>query len=212
MCLRKNLDSSTFTVNNNEIPGEKMGKNKGSLVFLKKLQMAEKFCNGNTEKAKKILNGEFNDIIIIKGRFCDKNEEVFGLFLLFISRIFYRVTANFFIFTNYTVALQCKPILDWKTFLNKIEKETQNPEFDMKYNKNANNRLKEVLTIKEILPLLEWIESNKFQEITEKFETLLEKTIGKEKIEVDLDFENTTSFVLYDKGMIKLPEPEKKKE
>ncbi len=189
-----------------------MGKNDGSLVFLKKLQMAEKFCNGNTEKAKKLLNGEFDDILIIKGRLSDEEEEVFGLFLLFISRVFYRVVVNFFILTNYTVALQCKPALDWKTFLNRIEKETQNPEFDLKLNQKVNDRLKELLTIKEIFPLLEWMENNKIREIKEKFELLLEKAVRKQKIEVDLEFEDTTSFVLYDKWKIKPPEPEKKNE
>ncbi len=189
-----------------------MGKNDGSLAFFKKLQMAEKYCNGNTETAKKLLSGEFDDIIIIKGRFSDEGEEVFGLFLLFISRVYYRVIVSFFIFTNYTFALQSKPVYDWKTFLNKIEKEMQNPEFGMKLNDRGNTRLKELLTIKEILPMIEWIDNNKFQEITGRFEMLLEKAIKKEKIEVDLDFESTTSFVLYDKWKIKPPEPEKKEE
>jgi hypothetical protein len=174
--------------------------------------MAEKYCNGNTEKAKKLLSGDFDDIIIIKGRFSDKGEDAFGLFLLFISRIFYRVVVNFFILTNYTVALQSKPVLDWKTFHNKIEKETQDPEYDMELNDRINDRLKELLTIKEILPLLEWLDNNMIQEVTGKFEALIENTIGKEKIEVDLDFEYTTSFVLYDKWNIKPPEPEKKQE
>jgi hypothetical protein len=192
--------------------GEEMVKDNGSLVFLKKLQMAEKFCNGNTEKAKKLLNGEFDDIVIIKGRFSDEEEEVFGLFLLFVSRIYYKVVVNFFILTNYTVALQSKPVLDWKTFHHKIEKEMHNPEFDMELNDKSNNRLKELLTIQEILPMLEWIDTNMIQEIKGRFEVLLEEAVRKEKIEVDLDFEDTTSFVLYDKWNIKPPEPEKKAE
>lgn len=179
-----------------------------SKYFFENFNLAEAFCNGDKEKAKKLLNGQFHDIIVIKGRFDSDDEEIYGFFLIFISRIFYSVVLNYTVFTNYTNALMNKPINDWKSFYNKISKVMQEEEHDLIKDKELNQVIRKIISMKTAIGIIEDINNNSIQTITNKFKEIFSKALLKDGIDVDLDYEDTSSLDLNKKWGFKPPDKE----
>ena len=176
--------------------------------FFKNFNLAEAFCNGDKEKAKKLLNGQFHDIIVIKGRFDSDDDEIYGFFLIFISRIFYSVVLNYTVFTNYTNALMNKPINDWKSFYNKISKVMQEKDRDLIKDKDLNQIIRKIISMKAVIGIIEDIDNNSIQTITNKFKEIFSNALLKDGIDVDLDYEDITSLDLNDKWGLKPPDKE----
>ena len=173
--------------------------------FFKFFNLAEEFCNGDKEKAKKLLNGQFHDIITIKGRFDSDDDEIYGFFLIFISRIFYSVVLNYTVFTNYTNALMNKPINEWKSFYNKLSKEMQDKDHDLAKDKELNQLIRKIINMKTTIGIIEDIENNSIQTITNKFKEIFSSALQKDGIDVDLDYEDITSLDLHDKWGFRPP-------
>jgi hypothetical protein len=54
--------------------------------YFKRLKQAETHCGGDVELAKKLLAGDYRDAIVFKGRFKDMDDEIYGLFIVIVSR------------------------------------------------------------------------------------------------------------------------------
>ena len=96
--------------------------------YFEKLKLAEKFTRGDIEKARQMLRGEFQDVIVIKGRFKDEDEKIFGLFQIFFSIIKYYLIECRCIVSDYASVYNNKPFDNWKIFLSKLEREITDTE------------------------------------------------------------------------------------
>ncbi len=181
----------------------------GTPGFFKKIAMAEKFCNGNMEKAKRLVSGDFNDILIIKGRFNDAGESFYGFFQSFYSKIFYSLTINHVALTNYTVASQNKPINDWYSFYTRIDKVMKEADYDRKKGIELNSKMKEIFDIKTVIGIIEFASINDITSLTNSFTDYVSRVMGT-PVEVDLDYEDTNSLMLNEKwGYLPPEKPEK---
>jgi hypothetical protein len=179
-----------------------MSVNDGTKEYFEKLKLAEEFCNGDVEKAKKMLNGEFRDIIIIKGRFEDDGESIYGFFYSFLSAVSYMPILNDIKITDYTSVMTNKPFNEWKLFLERFERPDLQRDIDPGDMARMNYRMKLSLDITTAVSIIQWVESNSITEITERFSEILTEIMEK-PIKVDLDFEKTTSLILHELKMIR---------
>ena len=175
----------------------------GARAYFKKLKIAEKFCAGDTETAKKILNGEFTDIITIKGRFKDDAENFFGLFLVFISRISRKVIHSSSVISHTASVFYNKPFESWKVFFNKVDKELSEAQVDEELTNILNEVLHRMHELKLFDNFLELIAHKDIMNLTDKFQKIINNVLKVENSHVMLDFENITSLVLYDERGIK---------
>jgi len=180
-----------------------MNRNDGAREYFEKLKIVEKFCSGDTETAKKILKGEFTDIIVLKGRFKDGDEENFGLFLVFISRISRAVVASRSVISHTASVFHHKPFDKWKIFLSKLEKEISEAEVDNGKMQMLDGVLERLSELKFFNNIYEWVDTNDIMNLTDKFQRIVNNVLDIEDSHVVLDFENITSLMLYEEKGIK---------
>jgi hypothetical protein len=180
-----------------------MNKDNGARTYFEKLKIAEKFCFGDIEMAKKILKGEFADIIVIKGRFKDDVEEYFGLFLMFISRLSRSVIHSNSVISHTASVYYNKPFESWKIFFNKLEREIKEAQINEERTKILNEVLSRLQELKLFNDFFEWITHNEIMNLTEKFQKIICNVLNVENSHVVLDFENITSIILYEEKGIK---------
>ncbi len=180
-----------------------MAKEDSARTFFEKLKIVEKFCAGDVEMAKKILKGEYTDIIALKGRFKDDEDNFFGLFLVFVSRISQKVIHASTV-TSHTVSVfYNKPFESWKVFFDKIDKEIKEAQVDEELTRTMDQVLSRMHELKLFENFFELITHRDIMNLTEKFEKIVSNVLKVEKSHVLLDFENLTSLVLYDEKGIK---------
>lgn len=166
--------------------------------YFKKLKMAEELCNGDTEIAKQILQGTMQDVLIVKGRFKNSESTRYGLFMVVLNKIAGAITGIYSISAEYASVYQNKPLTPWKLFLDGIEKEMGEIEYDEEMSSQYNNALKRLLELKKINTIIEWIESNAIMELTDTFTEITNSVFQTDDMEVMIDFEPATSLEIYE--------------
>lgn len=180
-----------------------MNRDDGARQYFEKLKIVEKFCSGDIETAKKILKGEYTDIIVLKGRFKDGTEDVFGLFIVIVSRISHSVVMAKSVISHTASVFHHKPFDSWKAFFAKLEKEISEADIDTDKMQTLNGVLERLAELKFFASIPEWVDSNDIMNLTEKFQKILNNVLEIEDSRVVLDFENITSLVLYEERGIK---------
>ncbi len=180
-----------------------MANEDSARAFFEKLKIVEKFCAGDVETAKKILKGEFTDIIALKGRFKDDEDNFFGLFLVFVSRISQSVIHASSVVSHTVSVFYNKPFESWKVFFDKVDKEINEAQIDNELTNTMNQVLGRMHELKMFEDFFDLIAHRDIMNLTEKFEKIVDNVLKVEKSHVLLDFENITSIVLYDERGIK---------
>ncbi len=180
-----------------------MNRDDGAREYFEKLKIVERFCSGDIETAKRILKGEFADIIVLKGRFRDGLEENFGLFIVCISRITRDVVAARTVISGTASVFHHKPFDNWKVFFSKLEKEIDEADVYVDKIEIMDGVLRRLPELKFFINIFEWIESNDIMNLTDRFQKIVNNVLQIEDAHVVLDFENITSIVLYEEKGIK---------
>jgi hypothetical protein len=180
-----------------------MNREDGARQYFEKLKIVEKFCAGDTNIAKKILKGEYTDIIALKGRFKGAEDEFFGLFLVFISRMTRHVVFAQSVISRTASVFHNKPFDNWKTFFAKIEKEIHEAEVDAERMGLLDGVLMRLGDLKFYPSIFEWVETNDIMNLTDRFQKVVNNVLKIDDCRVVLDFENTTSLILYEEKGIK---------
>jgi hypothetical protein len=180
-----------------------MNRDDGARQFFEKLRIVEKFCGGDTAIAKKIIKGEYTDIIALKGRFKGGEDEFFGLFLVFISRMTQHVIFAQSVISRTASVFHHKPFDTWKSFNAKLEKEINEAEIDTERMGLLDGVLTRLAELKFFPSIFEWVETNDIMNLTDRFQKVVNNVLKTDDCRVVLDFENTTSIVIYEEKGIK---------
>ncbi|HOD16407.1 MAG TPA: hypothetical protein PK307_12335 [Spirochaetota bacterium] len=180
-----------------------MSQEDGARKYFEKLKIVEKFCSGDIDTAKKILKGEFTDIIALKGRFKGAEDEFFGLFLIFISRMTRSVVFGQSVISRTASVFHNKPFDSWKAFFTKMEKEINEAEVDTEKMGLLDGVLQRLGELKFFPNVFEWVDTNDIMNLTDRFQKVVNNVLKIEDCRVVLDFENTTSLILYEERGIK---------
>lgn len=82
----------------------------------KLINSALRFTNGDVEKAKQMLSGQFNDAVAVKGKF-SIGEEIFGVFLIFCNNQFNTImNANTLLSASKSLNDKIRVNDNWKSF------------------------------------------------------------------------------------------------
>ncbi len=180
-----------------------MNRDDGAREYFEKLKIIERFCSGDIDTAKRILKGEFADVIAIKGRFRDGAEQQFGLFMVFISRITRSVIASRSVISGTASVFHHKPFDSWKVFYAKLEKELSEADVYTDAIETMEKVLARLSELKFFTQIFEWVEDNDIMNITDRFQKTVNNVLKIEDSRVVIDFENITSLELYEEKGIK---------
>ncbi len=176
-----------------------MSDTSGAKEYFEKLKIAEKFCDGDTVLAKKLLTGEYQDTGIIKARFNDPDKDIFGLIIVFINRITFSLLSHLCIVTPSMSVNLVKPFDEWYSFYSRMIKEKESGVFDTERTNLLRDALRDKLDKRQINSLFNMIEDNEIQLLTEIFTTITSEALSVPEINLVLDYEYTTSMILNEK-------------
>jgi len=180
-----------------------MNRDDGARQYFKKLKIIEKFCQGDVEKARQIMKGEYTDIVVVKGRFKDDVDENFGLFIVMVGRVTRTVVFAKSVVSHTASVFHHKPFDSWKSFLAKVEKEISEADIDTEKMQTINGVLERLAELKFFSSIFEWVDTNDIMNLTGKFQKIINNVLDIEDSRVVLDYENITSLVLYEERGIK---------
>ena len=172
--------------------------------YFKKLKVIEDFVDGNTKIAKMILDGTIKDIIVIKGRFKDKEDTCFGLFAIYINKLNLEILKTSNIIAEFPSLYRYKPLVSPFEFQYMIDKELKNNTYNQEKTTLFSNILKRFISGKSIEDLIVWIESNKIVEITDFFVNTIMDMLALEEPTVLVDFESVSSAKFLEKDGINI--------
>ena len=176
-----------------------MSDTSGAKEYFEKLKIAEKFCDGDTVLAKKLLTGEYQDTGIIKARFNDADKDIFGLIIVFINRITFSLLSHLCLVTPSMSVNLVKPFDEWYSFYSRMIKEKESGVFDAERTILLRDALREKLDKRQVNSLFNMIEDNEIQLLTEIFTVITSEALSIPEISLVLDYEYTTSMILNEK-------------
>ncbi len=174
--------------------------------YFRKLKVLEKHCDGNTRMAKMILDGDLKDVVVLKGRFKDIDDETYGLITVFINKILPEITHTEAVVSHLASIYQRKPLEYWLDFYKSIIREKQEAEYNEGTTTQLSNALKRFVEIKGLPKILEWIEKNQIKELTDLFREIIHSILSIDDSTLLIDFELTSSIELYEKTSLDLEE------
>jgi hypothetical protein len=167
--------------------------------YFKRLKQAETHCGGDVELAKKLLAGDYRDAIVFKGRFKDMDDEIYGLFIVIVSRVFSSIIETRSIISQLASIYRHRPIEHWHTFISRLEKEKEEAEFDPVLSDQINNALKRFLEVEGVSLLIFLAEGNDIAHLTDQFRNIIQSILKKQDIQIVVDFEQASSMDIHEK-------------
>ena len=170
--------------------------------YFKKLKIIEEFVDGNTEVAKKILDGTIKDIIVIKGRFKNSDDTRFGLFMIYINKLHLNVLKTVNVISELPSLYRYKPLVGVFDFQRIIDSELKLDSHCEDKTQFFSNVMERFLSSKNIEDIIAWIEGNLIIEITNFFTQVIEDMLSLEGLSLLIDFENISSVQFFEKSGI----------
>lgn len=167
--------------------------------YFKKLKQAEAYCQGDVELAKKLLSGDFKDSLVFKGRFKDVDDKIYGLFIVVINKLFFKILTADAIVSGMASIYRHKPLEEWEVFLSKLEKEKSEAEFDKDLSEQLKNTMRRLLEITGVESIVFMAENNNITELTDQFRSITSDVLAMNNIQLMIDFDYTTSIEISDK-------------
>ncbi len=160
----------------------------------KQIDQALKYTDGNMEKAKLMVAGQFNDVVVIKGKFYSDRAKTYGIFYIFANKIKKIVlNLNALLFPNNTIVAKARIFNNWRTYYAEfgdyVSKEGANvlPSYDFI------RHLSESLHNYDIYVDIEY---NNLEILTDKLTDIIKKFYSAPDVLCQIEFEITNSLVL----------------
>ncbi len=164
----------------------------GQRSFKAKLDIALKYANNDEELAKKIVSGTYQDVTVVKSRFKDKDETLFGLFIIYLSNEFNSLIGAITLAGSSAAIYNHKPFEPWITFeetiLRDIEAEpdsiksdTMLSQFESQFDSNISNNI------------IQMVKNDQYGELNNFFQQLISDTLTIDGISIQLETERITS-------------------
>ncbi len=173
--------------------------------YFRKLKIIEHFCDNDPDIALQVMRGALKDLVVIKGRFKDKEGTIYGLFIVFISTILKKVLAQYATVSMDASVYKHKPYEMWKHFLEAISKENREAQLETAKKNTLEKVLGRIHELKMFTTIFQLIESNDILTLTNDFNLVLNNSLGADDIQTVIDFEYTTSINVYEEKALAPP-------
>lgn len=160
----------------------------------KKLQIALYFTHGDQDKAKKMLNDTYRDMIVLKGRF--SSASVYGAFIIFINSVYLKVMNSFALVSKSFELADMKTSVDWRNFEKQLDLVLKKGGLDEVFTAQVKENISKNLTIQELTKLINLISINDAIAANHSFQKFLTDVTGFQNIELSLDFESISSLAM----------------
>jgi len=159
----------------------------------KKFQIALYYTD-NEDRAKRMLNGSYLDLYLIKGRFSSSN--IYGAFIIFLNIPNLRV-ANIYTAVSRSFELaEIKTNHDWYSFEQRLVEIAKKRDFDDVITSNVNESLLKSLTTEKINELLQSIEHGGGISLNHDFRQFFSDVTGFKNVQFSLDYEKISSLAM----------------
>jgi hypothetical protein len=175
-----------------------MGKNEDTREYFNRLKIAEGFTHGDTEKARAILSGECQNIYVVKGRFMEPSTKHYGIFLLFINEMDKTLDRQAALVGTSSSLFDNSPGQDWKDFFNNIDRDREYSFVEQNKTKKLEDTFQQVINSTNIPGIIKAVDENSITSITKSFIKILQSILEAKEIKCVIDYERSTSMVLYD--------------
>ena len=162
----------------------------------KNINIALKYTNGDMEKARKMVNGQLNDVVIAKGRFSVANH-TYGIFLFFYNKE-NRYIMNINSLLTKTKALHEKVSINdnWKFFYGKF-KDFINLESPPENNSvSSYDFTRHLIDSLKGYEIFDYIAESNVELSTDALTEIISKLFNRDEVHCRLDFEQTSSLAL----------------
>lgn len=160
----------------------------------KKLQIALYYTHNDEDKAKKMLNDAYKDMIVLKGRF--SSASVYGAFIIFINSVYLKVMNSFALVSKSFELADLKTAIDWRNFEKQLDLVLKKGGLDEVFTTQVRENISKNLTIQELTKLINLISINDAIAANHTFQKFLSDVTGFQNIELSLDFESISSLAM----------------
>lgn len=165
----------------------------------RQIDQALKFTNGDLEKAKLMVAGQYNDAVAIKGKFSSDKAEAYGIFYIFANTAFKSVlNLNALLLPDNSVVSKARIFNNWRTFYAEfgdyVQKEGRSalPAYDFI------RHLTDSLNNYDIYADVEY---NNLEILTDKLTDIIKKFYSAQDVLCQIEVEITNSMALDSAGI-----------
>jgi len=160
----------------------------------KKLQIALHYTLGDEEKAKKMVNGSYMDLFVVKGKF--SSSSVYGAFIVFVNVALLRVVNSYSMISRSFEVSDVKTNQDWRTFEKQLVEISKQSGYDEAMTSKMKDGMGKALTIPEITKFTKLIEQDDGIAANHSFQKFITDVTGFQNVKLSVDYEKTNSIVM----------------
>ncbi len=160
----------------------------------KRLQIALHYTFGDEDKSKKMLNGSFLDLYVIKGKFASSS--VYGAFIVFLNAPYLRVINSYSMLSRSFEVADVKTNQDWRTFEKQLVEISKKNGFDEGLTAKMKDSMIKALTIQEITKFTKLIEQDDGIAVNHNFQKFISDVTGFQNVELSVDYEKISSIAM----------------
>ncbi len=165
---------------------------KDNLSYEEKLRIARRYTKENEDLARDVVNGSYRDIVIIKARYKNRDENYFGAFSVYLSIELSSVVGLVICTGKLPNIYKVKPFETWKiherSIRDIIEVELDNNSLD-----TINKLFIDRITSNTIENILSYIKLDNYDKLTNLFSKIIEELFSIDNIAIQIDTEKLTS-------------------
>jgi hypothetical protein len=160
------------------------------------VNIALKYTRGNMDKAKQMVNGQLNDVIITKGKF-SVGGHTYGVFLIFFNlENSYIMNLNSLLSPNKSLIDKISVNDSWKFFYTKF-KDVVNSEAESSQKAGSSYEFtRHLIDSLSGYNVFDYIVDNNIEAVTDILRELIEKYYNRDEAQCQVDFEKTSSLNL----------------
>ncbi len=170
----------------------------------KLINSALKYTNGDVEKARMMVAGQFNDDVVLKGKFSIEQTGIYGIFIIFVNVVNrYVLNVNSLISNRKSLFDKARVNDNWKSFYVDFKDFVNNEGDSAISSYDFTNHLIDSLDGYDVF---DEIKDKNIESLTGVLREIISKFKGMEKIQCQLNLEETNSLYLENEGIpIELP-------
>jgi len=160
----------------------------------KKLQIALHYTLGDEDKAKKMVNGSYLDLFIIKGKF--SSSSVYGGFLVFLNIAHLRIVSSYVLVSRSFEVSDIKTSQDWRNFERQLVEISKQNGYDEAMTSKMKDGVAKALTIQEVTKFARLIEQDDGIATNHSFQKLITDVTGFQNVKLSVDYEKSSSITM----------------
>lgn len=158
----------------------------------KQMNLATFFCNGDADKAKKMINGTYKDIFAIKAVF--SSSTMYGALLFFYNASYLKLLDSYMIITPSYQVDNISSNQEWKIFEKEIKEAKDKYEKDATYSGQIRDGIISGFELTLCKELSSFIEKNDDISINHFFQKLLQDKAALQRVNISVDMQNISSL------------------